>query len=299
MASIKDLKKRITSTKNTQLTTKAMKMVSAAYLRRAQDAILNQRPYAQKVGAMLQRFLSMPDLKVNSPLLKQESELPKTGKKCLLLVVTSDRGLCAGFNSNLIRKAQRWVAANQEEYARIELSFVGRRGYDFFKTKKYNIGTNYSEFGGKVSFLKARKLSEALVAKYLSGEFDEVKVIYNVFQNAVTQTPTVQDFLPLVAPVNTGAESAAEGPTMMLVEPNAADVLTLLLEKHFPIQAFRILLESQAGEHGARMSAMENATKNAGEMILALTLEFNKQRQAAITKELLEIIAGSESQKTG
>ncbi len=299
MASIKDLKKRIQSTKNTQMTTKAMKMVSAAYLRRAQDAILNQRPYAKKLGNLLKHFLTMNELEINSPLLKKAEEVEVgVKKKLLLLVVTSDRGLCGGFNSNLIRRTQRWVNEHSSEYESIQLGFVGKKGYDFFKTKKFNIGPYFQELGGKVTFMKARKLSEALVEMFVSGQVDEVKVMYNLFQNAISQIPTVENFLPLVAPsVDEAAQSAEGVAPMVIVKPDPTEVLAALLEKHFPIQAFRILLESQAGEHGARMSAMENATKNAGEMILALTMDYNKQRQAAITKELLEIIAGSESQK--
>jgi F-type H+-transporting ATPase subunit gamma len=295
MASIKDLKKRIQSTKNTQQTTKAMKMVSAAYLRRAQDAINNQKPYAKRLGSLLQRFTSMDELPIHSPLLQtQVDEAPEGGKKLILVVVTSDRGLCGGFNANVIKTAQRWVRDHKREYDHVELAFVGRKGYDFLKSRKYSIGTYFQELGGKVTFAKARKLSDALTGAFLSGKATEVKIVYNEFQNAITQVPVVEHFLPL-RPEN--KHRTSDDQSMVIVKPSAAEVLEQLLQKHFPIQAFRILLESQAGEHGARMSAMENATKNAGEMIGALTLEYNKQRQAGITKELLEIIAGSESQK--
>ena len=296
MASIKDLKKRIQSTKNTQQTTKAMKMVSAAYLRRAQDAINSQRPYAKRVGALLQHFVGMPDLKAEFPLLQRENGEASSGKKrLLLLVVTSDRGLAGGFNANVIKGAQRWMKANEARYASVEMAFLGRKGYEFFRSRKVNHGQYFVELSGKVTFAKARKLSEALVESFTSGRVDEVKVVYNIFRNALTQETTVEDFLPLRPVPQAAGQSTDSG--MYIVRPGAEEVLGQLLQKHFPIQAFRILLESQSGEHGARMSAMENATKNAGEMISALTLEYNKQRQAGITKELLEIISGSESQK--
>ncbi len=296
MASIKDLKKRIQSTKNTQQTTKAMKMVSAAYLRRAQDAINNQKPYARRLGALLQRFTSMDELPAKSPLLQMggDAEAVEGGKRLALVVVTSDRGLCGGFNAGVIKATQRWLRDHASEYESIEVSFVGRKGYEFFRSRKVTMGTYFQELGGKVSFAKARKLSDALTQAFLAGKVTEVKFVYNEFHNAISQVPVVEHFLPLrpEAKAATGEEGG-----MILVRPGAAEVLEELLQKHFPIQAFRILLESQAGEHGARMSAMENATKNAGEMIGALTLDYNKQRQANITKELLEIIAGSESQK--
>ena len=299
MASIKDLKKRIGSTKNTQQTTKAMKMVSAAKLRRGQEAITNQRPYAHRIKSLVERLLHTPQLKFESPLIRTEA--PATQGRLLLVVVTSDRGLCGGFNSNIIKGAQRWVDANGAAYASVELAFVGRRGYDFFKNKVSSIGPYYSELGGKVTYDKAKKLADNLSELFLSGQVDEVKFIYNEFKNAITQTVNVEHFLPLIPeklenkPV---VASESEQPdAYYIVRPSLEEVLKSLVGKYFSIQAFRILLESQASEHGARMSAMENATKNAGEMIRKLTLQYNKQRQANITKELLEIIAGSESQK--
>jgi F-type H+-transporting ATPase subunit gamma len=295
MPSIKDLKKRIGSTKNTQQTTKAMKMVSAAKLRRAQDAITNQRPYAKQVNELMRRVSTLSESGAQSSLIAREGGATK---RMGLLVVTSDRGLCAGFNANIIKTTQRWLAANSDKYESVTLSFVGKRGYDFFKTKKVKLGVNYSEFGGKISFVKAKGLADAVVKKYLDGEVDEVQVIYNEFKNAVSQQVVVERYLPILPPAGAGAQAKPQGPSNYIVKPSADEVLVTLLKKNFAIQAFRILLESQAGEHGARMSAMENATKNAGEMIRKLTLQYNKQRQAGITKELLEIISGSESQKT-
>lgn len=302
MPSIKDLKKRIGSVKNTQQTTRAMKMVSAAKLRRAQEAIQNHRPYARRVGDLIQLLLSLQAEKVETPLFRTREELdaPSTsgeGKRLLLVVVTSDRGLCGGFNSNVIKTTQRWIAANRSKYSKIQLAFVGRKGHDFFKTRQPDLGQYFAELGGKVTFAKAKKLSDALIADFAEGRFDEIKLVYNEFKNAVSQVVQVEDFLPVVEPSVPEASQQGKELPNYIVKPDAKVLLDQLLSRNFPVQAFRVLLESQASEHGARMGAMENATKNAGEMIRKLSLQYNKQRQAGITKELLEIIAGSESQK--
>jgi F-type H+-transporting ATPase subunit gamma len=301
MPSIKDLKKRIGTVKNTQQTTRAMKMVSAAKLRRAQEAIQNQRPYARRIGELIKLLSAMSHGEVTSPLVtKEHPEGAK--KKVLLVVVSSDRGLCGGFNTNVIKGTQRWIAANGANYESVTLGFVGRKAYDFFKTRAYNKGPYWAELGGKVTFDKAKALAAAIVEKYLAGEFDEVKFVFNEFKNAVTQKVIVEGFLPLSQDdFGEGKESEPtkeEGLTDFLVKPSVEGVLDHLLKTNFPVQAFRVMLESQASEHGARMSSMENATKNAGEMIRKLSLQYNKQRQAGITKELLEIISGSESQKS-
>ncbi len=307
MPGIRDLKRRIGSVKNTQQTTRAMKMVSAAKLRRSQDAIINQRPYAKKVGAMIALLSSLPDVSVESPLVRRDRRgMDVQKKKVLLMLVTSDRGLCGAFNSNVIKTAFRWVEAHEALYESIELGFVGKKGYEYFKNKKFKNGPYYSEVSGKANFAKARQLANGLIEKYLNDDLDEVKVVYNEFKNALFQKTVVEDFLPIHTITEThlaGQFSTptpvvkSESPLPYLVKPSAESLLEQLLDKNFAIQAYRVLLESQAGEHGARMSAMENATNNADDMIDDLTLQFNKQRQAGITKELLEIIAGSESQK--
>ncbi|MGK5083650.1 ATP synthase F1 subunit gamma [Bdellovibrionota bacterium FG-1] len=306
MASIKDLKKRIGTVKNTQQTTRAMKMVSAAKLRRAQDAIHSQRPYAKRLGELIALMSSLATEPVESPLLKRERELEDGEKKKVVLVlVTSDRGLCGPFNSSIIKTAQKWVKDNGAQYQAVEFMFLGRKGFEFYRTKKVAlIGTHFQELAGKVTFANAKKLSDALIEVYVTGRADEVKFVFNEFVNAVTQRPVVLDFLPIKAKESdsSGQEGASGGTpvdqAMYIVRPSHAVVLQELIAKNFSAQAFRVMLESQAGEHGARMSAMENATKNAGDMIKSLSLQYNKQRQASITKELLEIISGSESQKS-
>ncbi len=322
MASTKDLKKRISTVKNTQQTTRAMKMVSAAKLRRAQDSIQNQRPYAKRISELIKILASQIEEKNIPSLVRKKKEIEiaaskmgswpegwpgslEVDSKIVLVVLTSDRGLCGAFNGNIIKATQRWLTSYQSEGKSLEnlkFIFIGKRGYDFFKNKGIQVHAFYPELGGKVTFAKAKTLADNLIKLYLSEGVDEVKFIYNEFKNAVTQKVVVEDFLPVLKEEPIEAVSTVSAPVNpmpdILVEPSLDEVMNELLTRNFSIQAFRILLESQAGEHGARMSAMENATKNAGEMIRKLTLQYNKQRQAGITKELLEIIAGSESQKS-
>ncbi len=294
MPSIKDLKKRIGTVKNTQQTTRAMKMVSAAKLRRAQDAILANRPYAKQLRHLLKLVSSQPNIQAKGKLIQSEGAEAEN-RKILLLVVTSDRGLCGGFNSNVIRGTQRWVKKHRER-GEVHLAFVGRKGYEFFRGRKdFAMDQYFPEAGGKVTFAKARKLADGLIGKFVDGQFHEVHVIYNEFKNAVSQIVRTEQFLPLA--LDAASESSDAVAPMLIVKPATQAIFDSLVDKSFATQLFRMMLDSQASEHGARMSAMENATKNAGGMIKKLTLQYNKQRQAGITKELLEIIAGSESQK--
>ncbi len=294
MPSIKDLKKRIGTVKNTQQTTRAMKMVSAAKLRRAQDAILANRPYAKQLKHLLNLVSSQPNIKAEGKLIESEG-VETESRKILLVVVTSDRGLCGGFNSNVIRGTQRWVKKHSER-GQVHLAFVGRKGHEFFRGRRdFAMDQYFPEAGGKVTFAKARKLADALIDKFLGGQFDEIHVIYNEFKNAVSQIVRTEQFLPLALDSTAGVSDSVA--PMLIVKPATQAIFDSLVDKSFATQLFRMLLDSQASEHGARMSAMENATKNAGGMIKKLTLQYNKQRQAGITKELLEIIAGSESQK--
>jgi len=288
--------------KNTQQTTKAMKMVSAAKLRRSQDAILNHRPYAVGMSSMIREVTSIAgESAVRSPLVRSREQLLESPpRKLLLVLVTSDRGLCGGFNSGIIKGAARWLKENSDRFESVELAFVGRKGFEFYRSRSWALGPTLGEFGGRASFMQAKGITKTLIDAYVEGRYDSVKFIFNEFKNAITQKVTVQDFLPFVLDGHsegTDVHVAADRPDY-IVRPMAASLLDALFEKTFAIQVYRLLLESQAGEHGARMSAMENATKNAGEMIRKLTLQYNKQRQAGITKELLEIISGSESQKS-
>lgn len=304
MASMKDLRKRMGSVKNTQQTTRAMKMVSAAKLRRAQEAILHQRAYTQALLEMLEKAsLALGEELLSSPYLLPpacaEDRDRAQAQRVLCVLFTSDRGLCGGFNQVVVKTCQKWLTEKQQApgVASVELCFVGKKGWEAFRGGYPLLGPLYPEFSGKVSALKAQGLSQLLLKRYLQKEIDQVFVVYHQFQNAMTQVPVVEQFLPWCPSVAAETVLTKGGEDAFLFEPSTKAFFELLLEQFFEIHLFRIFLDAQAGEHGARMSAMENATKNAGEMIRKLTLEYNKQRQAGITKELLEIIAGSESQK--
>lgn len=299
MASIKDLKKRIGTVKNTQQTTKAMKMVSAAKLRRAQEAIVAQRPYARQIERILGSLAESIE-NVESPFIRNSSESTGT-KKLLLVVVSSDRGLCGGFNGNIVKLTQRWMGENASQYSQIDLGYVGKKALDVLK-RRISQKDQYKFLlpAGKVTFGAAKGLSDQLVKMFENGEYQEIKFVYNEFKNAVSQKVVLENFLPIQSS-KSGSPSKGESVVSggaRIIKPTPAEVFDLLLKKNFGAQVYRVLLESQASEHGARMSAMENATKNAGEMMKKLSLQYNKQRQAGITKELLEIISGSESQKS-
>ncbi|MEW6057933.1 MAG: ATP synthase F1 subunit gamma [Bdellovibrionota bacterium] len=289
MASAKDLRKRIGSVKNTQQITKAMKMVSAAKLRRAQENITALRPYAQEVGNVIGSLSRAAGADLSHPLLSLRGTAEV--KKVLVIVVTSDRGLCGGFNASIIKATQRFLKANQGKYEKLDFAFIGKKGYEFFRNKK--TGKYYNNFFVGLKFQRARELAQELIDLYLAGEYDEIKFIYNEFKSAISQKVNVETFLPVQAP-----EGLAAGPSgLTIYEPGPREILEKILPKHFATQVYRIALESLASEHGARMAAMENATKNAGEMIRKITLLYNKTRQAGITKELLEIVSGTEAQK--
>ncbi len=299
MASIKDLRKRIGTVKNTQQTTKAMKMVSASKLRRAQEAITAQRPYARKMGELIRLVSAMSDNAIDSPLLNTAAKLTTENKHVLFIVVSSDRGLCGGFNGNIAKMATRWMEENKSNYGKITTAFVGKRGYDYF-ARRGRSDSKLREFGRTIKFEIAADFTKTVIDQFLKGEFTEVKILYNEFKNAITQKPTVENFLPVHEEslgVTRKKDPALQQADLYVVKPDQKTIMELLLRRHFAIQMFRIFLESQASEHGARMSAMDSATRNAGEMIKKLSLQYNKQRQAGITKELLEIISGAESQK--
>ncbi len=295
MPSLKDLRTRISSTKNTQQTTRAMKMVSAAKLRRSQEAILANRPYAKQIGKLIHLVSSMSGVDTASKLIRKESAAAEK-PRVLLILVSSDRGLCGGFNSNIIKGGQRWIRENESKYTSISLGFIGRKAQEIFKNRGVKPAF-YEEFGRKATAEKAREYTRFLINTYIQDQFDEIIFLYNEFKNAISQKVVAERFLPIQeSEIEIGTPASDPTADLYLVRPGKQQILQQLLEKHFSIQLFRILLESQASEHGARMSAMENATKNAADMVRRLNLAYNKSRQAAITKELLEIIAGSESQ---
>lgn len=288
MPSLKAIKKRIGSVKNTRQITKAMKMVSAAKLRRAQENIIAARPYASKMEEVLQSLACCAEGDAH-PLLEV-----REAKKLLLLVVTSDRGLCGGFNANLCKAADRYIRENKEKYEQITLLTLGRKGYEFLKNR-YTVGKNYPNLISKPNYQTAALLAQEIIDGYLDEQYDQVVILYNAFKTVMSQDITFQQLLPVVPPEATAV--ADESTVEYIYEPSVQELLGEILPKNIEVQIFKAMLESVAAEHGARMTAMDSASKNASEMIGKLTLIYNRARQAAITKELMEIISGAESIK--
>ena len=284
MANLKDIKKRIGSLKNTSQITKAMKMVSAAKLRRAQEAIVAGRPYAEKMQEVLKSLSSGAD-SISNPLLEVR-ESTKVG----IILFTSDRGLCGGFNANLIKKTEQFIQENGKG-KEVLLSFYGKKGYDFLKRQGHTVVSHVETAKGADGYGLAGQMSSEIISAYIAGEVDEVHVVYGHFQSAMTQTPVVQQLLPIVPEENEDNGEAVD----FLFEPGAEALLEALIPKYVASQLFKGVLETAASEHGARMSAMDSASKNAGEMIGKLTIQYNRARQAAITTELMDIINGAEA----
>ena len=287
MANLKSIKKRIVSVKNTRQITKAMKMVSAAKLRRAQENVVAARPYAGKLGEVLQRLARSTEADAHPLLVKRPSE------KALIVLVTSDRGLCGGFNANISKAAERFIKERKGDFSEITLLTIGRKGYEFLKSR-HTVRKNYTGVLSSVNYQTSAMLAQEVIAGYLAGDYDEVFLFYNAFRSVMSQDITMQQLLPIAPP-----EAAEEGELAQeyIYEPSKADLLGELLPKYIEVTMFKAMLESVASEHGARMTAMDSASKNATEMIGKLTLVYNRARQAAITTELMEIISGAESIK--
>ncbi len=290
MASLDDLKKRIASVKSTQKITKAMKMVAAAKLKRAQDSAEKGRPYSEKMNNIILNLSEGISDKENAPKL-----LSGTGKDQihLCIVMTSDRGLCGGFNSNIIKKAKSYFSRLSSEGKELKIITVGSKGNDQLKRVFGDkIIENISFKNSKnANFFDAEKVSKIIIEKFQKEEFDVCTIFFNQFKNVITQIPQAQQIIPLKT--ETG-EKEKLGDNYEF-EPDEDEILTNLLPKNISTQIFKAMLENSASEQGARMSAMDNATRNAGEMVDKLTIEYNRSRQAAITKELIEIISGAES----
>lgn len=286
MPSLRDIRRRIVSVKKTQQITRAMRMVAAAKLRRAQDRILAARPYAEKMQAtLLEVAAATPD--IENPLLA----LRETVARVDVIVVCSDRGLAGAFNANVLKHAQQ-LAAQQEAAGRtVALSLVGRKAIEFFRRRRPDQIVASRVFG-EPSLARATELAQEISGRFLSGEADEVILIFSEFVSAMTQTPRDVRLLPF-APETTPGEAATAAP--FSAEPDLETLLATLVPKALEIEIYRGLLESYAGEFAARMAAMESATRNSEEMIGSLTLKFNRARQAAITRELIEIITGAEA----
>lgn len=291
MPSLKAIRRRIASVKNTQKITRAMKMVAAARLRRAQQRITELRPYALKTVEVLRSVASGVERSVH-PLLDV-----RPVRRVLLVVMTSDRGLAGAFNASMTRAAMGKIRELQEQGCEISVAAVGRKGRDFFKRRGVDVSMEYTGLpeGDKT---KSDELARAFMGAFTSGDYDQVILGFNEFKSAISQKPTFQQLLP----IDTAAAAATDdmGPRTlveMIYEPSRDALLARLLPMYVEVSVFRALLESNASEHGARMTAMDNATNNAKKMIGSLTLQYNRARQAAITKELMEIIGGAEAIK--
>ena len=285
MATLQDIRRRIRSVQSTQKITRAMKFVAAAKLRRAQERIVEARPYAIKMAELVQ-VLGRGLGEDKHPLLaRREAVRP------LYVVVTADKGLCGAFNSNVIRRALDLLRGRPADA--MALVAVGRKSRDFFRRRPWPVRVERVGLLDRLTFEQARELAQELIQAFLAAEVDEVWLVFNEFRSVAVQKVVVERLLPIESPA---AEEAGEGPGVeYLYEPDPATILGALLPRHVEVQVYRALLESAAGEHGARMTAMEAATKNADEMIGQLTMQYNKARQERITKELLDIVGGAEA----
>lgn len=289
MAGLKDIRKRIVSVKSTKQITKAMKMVSAAKFRKAQMRMLELRPYADKMNSVLSNLAKT--VETGHPLLEIR---PK--KKVEILVLTGDKGLCGAFNTNIMKVAVKLIKDTQVEGVEISVSTIGKKGTDLFKRRGTALRQAWTGISGRISYMNAQEITKDIMENYINETFDEVILVYNEFKSALVQKAAVARLLPL-SPVKAGEPEDQDGITDFLYEPSQQDIFDKLLPKNLEIQVFRALLESQASEEAARMTSMENATKAADDMIAALTLQYNKARQASITKELMDIVGGVEALK--
>ena len=288
MPSLKDIRRRIGSVKSTQQITRAMRMVSTAKLRRAKDAIESARPYAERMRETLVEVAASQGGLAEHPLLAARESVRKVD----YLIISSDRGLCGAFNANVLKRAEAEVAKRSASAESVSLFLVGRKGIEFFNRRRGKQVVRTHPGVPRVDYSHAVAIAELVSQRFLAGEADEVVLIHSEFVSTMTQRPRVVRLLPLApdAPVDTA--SASEPFT---IEPNAEALLALLVPKALQVELFRALLDSQAGEHAARMTAMESATRNSEDMISRLTLQYNRARQAAITKELMEIVSGAEA----
>jgi len=296
MASLRAIRTRIKSVRNTQKITKAMKLVAAAKLRRAQDAVLRTRPYAEALNELLG---SLAAARVAAEIPPHPlMEVRENPKRIEVVLLTSDRGLCGGFNSNIIRRAQRFLVEEGDKYEVIQFSTIGRRGRDFAKKRGIQTRKDYVGFFGRLRFAMAKQVADDLIVEFREKNLDAVFLLYNQFRSAIAQSITLTQLLPIVAPPS--KERTGEGGFITpehLYEPSRPALLEHLIPRQLAMQIWRALLESEAAEHGARMTAMDSATKNANEMIGRLSLQYNRARQASITKELMEIVSGAEALK--
>lgn len=290
MPSLKEVKTRISSVVSTQQITKAMKMVAAAKLRRAQDSILQMRPFAEKLNEVL--------VNVSSGLEQDDSSgfsAVRSEESILIVAITSDRGLCGAFNANIAKQVVNLIETeypNQNRYGNVHVMTLGKKGYDLLKRREYNLNTEYTDVFSNVAFDNVRIPAEFAMNSFLKGEYDKVVLVYNEFKNIATQIVRTEQFLPI-----TSSEDEIESNMSIdfIFQPDKEVIIEELIPKSLKIQFYKAILESNASEHGARMTAMDKATENAGELLKELRLTYNRSRQAAITKEILEIVGGADA----
>ena len=290
MPSLKQIKRRISSITSTEQITRAMKMVAAAKLRRAQENIIKARPYSHKLRDVIRDLAGRCDRSLHPLLAVREA------KEIGVVVVTADRGLCGGFNTSIIRRATREIKEFQKIDPEIHLVTIGRKGSDFFKKHGYDVIQSHNQLFHDLHFGVAAAIGESLVDLYLKNDLDYIYLVYNEFKSAIQQNVVVEQLLPIIPEEFEGEHTLSSG-VDYIYEPDPLSVLSGVLPLYVNVQMWRVFLESNAAEHGARMTSMENATENARELIDSLTLAYNKARQTAITTELLEVVAGAESMK--
>lgn len=291
MANLKEVKSRIQSVTSTQQITKAMKMVAAAKLRRAQDNITQMRPYAQKLTGMLQNLSAQQDDTADGGGFSEVRSV----NRVLLIVVTSDKGLCGAFNSNIFKATNKHIKQNyqsQFDKGNVDILPVGKKALDYFTKRDYNVIADYWNMFSPVDFENSTTISQFAMEKFIDGEYDKVELVYNEFKNVATQILQVEQYLPVLPPQESGASKFEVD---YIFQPSRQEIVEDLIPKSLKIQVFKAILESNAAEHGARMTAMDQATDNAGELLKELKLTYNRTRQAAITTEILEIVAGAEA----
>jgi len=284
MVNLKELRNRITSIGSTMKITSAMKMVSAAKLKKAQDAIVQMRPYASKLTEILQKASSTLDSSENA-----YGEV-RDGNRVRLVVISSNRGLCGGFNSSVVKKAKSYMVANPGEYT---IATVGKKAHDAFKNDSRKVSSN-TALWDDISFEGAKQEAQSLMDGFVAGKFDKVVIVYNSFKNAAVQEPQAEQFLPIAMEEQLGTEEVVDN-TEYIYEPSMQEILADLIPTSLKTQFFAALLDANASEHGARMTAMHKATDNAKALQGDLKLEYNKARQAAITNEILEIVGGADA----
>lgn len=288
MANLKEVKTRISSVISTQQITKAMKMVAAAKLRRAQDSIMQMRPYAQKLGEVLEN--------VSAGLESGQSDFSTSRDEdsILIIAISSDRGLCGPFNSNVFKTAVELIHTKYESQLKsgdVQILPIGKKSLEFFTKRKYKVISEYSDMFTNLSFEKARVAADFVLKDFADEKFDKVELVYNEFKNIATQVMKTEQFLPLEESVDDNSNLHND----FIFQPNQEVLVEELIPKSLKVQLYKAILESNAAEHGARMTAMDKATENADELLKDLKLKYNQTRQAAITKEILEIVSGAEA----